>query len=87
VVVRDGRHAVGKVAIWRQWLMVAVGVLVSSAFVVLLGWFIGWSHFRRLWRRRKVRQGKFGGLGQLRGGEAAWSVYSAWAAISPSILW
>ena len=44
----------GKVPIWAQWLGVAAGVLLSSAFAVFLGWFIGWSHFRRLWRRQKV---------------------------------
>jgi hypothetical protein len=42
-----------KVSIWAQWLGVAAGVLLSSAFAVFLGWFIGWSHFRRLWRRRR----------------------------------
>ena len=47
----------GKVPIWAQWLGVAAGVLLSSAFVVFLGWFIGWSHVRRLWRRPKVAPG------------------------------
>jgi membrane protein DedA with SNARE-associated domain len=47
-----------KVSIWAQWLGFATGVLLSSAFAVFLGWFIGWSHFRRLWRRRKVAAGK-----------------------------
>jgi membrane protein DedA with SNARE-associated domain len=43
-----------KVSIWAQWLGVAAGVLLSSAFAVFLGWFIGWSHFRRWCRRRKI---------------------------------
>jgi hypothetical protein len=47
----------GKVSIRVQWLGVAAGVLLSSAFVVFLGWFIGWSHVRRLWRRRKAVTG------------------------------
>jgi hypothetical protein len=34
-----------EVSIWVQWLGGAIGVLLNSAFVVLLGWFIGWSHF------------------------------------------
>jgi membrane protein DedA with SNARE-associated domain len=47
-----------KVSIWAQWLGVAAGVLLSSVFAVFLGWFIGWSHFRRLWGRRKVPPGQ-----------------------------
>ena len=57
----------GKVSIWAQALGVAIGVLLSSAFVVLFGWFIGWSHFRRLWPRRKVAPGAARGLGQVLG--------------------
>jgi hypothetical protein len=34
-----------KVSIWVQWLGGAIGALLNSVFVVLLGWFIGWSHF------------------------------------------
>jgi hypothetical protein len=47
-VVRLGQLAMAKVSIWVQWLGGAVGVLLSSAFVDLLGWFIGWSHLRRI---------------------------------------
>ena len=44
----------GKASVWVQGLGGAIGVLLSSAFVVFLGWFIGWSKLRRLWTRRKV---------------------------------
>jgi hypothetical protein len=51
-VVRHGRHTMGKVSIWRQWLMVAAGVLFSPAFFPFVAWFIGWPRIRRLWPRR-----------------------------------
>jgi hypothetical protein len=35
-LVRRGRHAMGKVSIWVQWLMLAAGVLLSPVFVVFL---------------------------------------------------
>jgi hypothetical protein len=60
------RPAMAKVSISPQWLVVAAGVLLSSPFAVFLGWFIGWSHFRRLWPGRKVATGK-ARRGQLRG--------------------
>jgi hypothetical protein len=47
----------GKVPIWAQWLMIAVGVLLIPVFVVFLVWFLGWSRLRRLWPRRKVAPG------------------------------
>jgi hypothetical protein len=47
-VVRHGRRTTGRVSIWAQWLGVAVGVLLSLVFVLILAWFIGWSLFRRL---------------------------------------
>jgi ACR3 family arsenite efflux pump ArsB len=31
----------------------AVQWLLNPVFVFILAWFIGWSHFRRLWPRRK----------------------------------
>jgi hypothetical protein len=49
----QGRRTAGKVPIFGQWLGVVVGVLISSAFTLFLAGFIGWSHFRRLWPRRK----------------------------------
>jgi hypothetical protein len=36
-VVRHGHHAMGRVSIWAQWLGVAVGVLLSSVFVLNSG--------------------------------------------------
>jgi hypothetical protein len=42
-VVRRGLRAMGRVSVSKQWLGVAAGVLLSSAFAVFLGWFIGWS--------------------------------------------
>ena len=53
-VVGHGQLAMTEVSIWAQALGVVIGVLLSSAFAVLLGWFIGWSHLRRLWPRRGV---------------------------------
>ena len=47
-VARYGQHAMDRVSIWKQWLGIAVGVLLSSAYVVFLAWFIGWSQLRRL---------------------------------------
>jgi hypothetical protein len=35
----------GWVSIWRQWLGVAGGVLLSSSFAVLLGWLSGGRTF------------------------------------------
>jgi hypothetical protein len=40
-VVGHGQLAMTEVSIWAQALGVVIGVLLSSAFVVLLGWFIG----------------------------------------------
>jgi hypothetical protein len=42
----------GKVSIWRQWVMVVAGVLVSPVFFLLVAWFIGWPRIRRAWPRR-----------------------------------
>jgi len=39
-VLRLGRHAMGKVPIWEQWLMVAAGVLRSPVVVLFLAWFM-----------------------------------------------
>ena len=47
----------GKVPIWAQWLGVAAGVLLSSAFVPFVTWFMGWSRMCRLWTRREVAPG------------------------------
>jgi hypothetical protein len=46
-VVRPGRHTMGKVSIWAQWLMVAAGVLLSPMVAILFAWFIGWPRIRR----------------------------------------
>jgi hypothetical protein len=35
-MVRHGHHAMGRVAIWAQWLIIAAGVLLSRVFAVLL---------------------------------------------------
>ena len=53
-MVRHGHHAMGRVSIWKQWLIVAAGVSLSPAFVLFLAWFIGWSLLRRLWPRRQA---------------------------------
>jgi|SRR5271155_1732086 len=54
-MVRHGHHAMGRVSIWKQWLIVAAGVSLSPAFVLFLAWFIGWSLLRRLWPRPEVK--------------------------------
>jgi hypothetical protein len=53
-VVRHGRHAMGEVSIWRQWVMVAAGVLLSPVFVLFVAWFIGWPRIRLFWRHRDL---------------------------------
>jgi hypothetical protein len=35
-VVRHGPHAMGKVSIWAQWLIITAGVLLSPVFVFLM---------------------------------------------------
>jgi hypothetical protein len=47
-------RAMGKVAIWGQWLIVAIGVLLSPVFAILFVWFIGWPRIRRLWPHREL---------------------------------
>jgi hypothetical protein len=56
-VARHGHNAVGRASIRAQWLGVAVSGLLSSVFVLILAWFIGWPLFRRLWPRRDVAPG------------------------------
>jgi len=41
----------GRVSSTGQWLLIAVGVLLSPVFVLLAACIIGWSLFRKLWRR------------------------------------
>ena len=74
-VVRLGQLAMAKVSIWTQGLGGAIGVLFSSAFVVLLAWFIGWSLLRRLWPRRKVAPGSARRAGAARGGVEALAAF------------
>src|SRR6516162_11301345 len=71
-VAHQRGHGGAKVSISAHWLGITVGILISSAFTLFLGGFIGWSHLRRLWPRREVTellQGAFvqrgfrGGLG------------------------
>jgi hypothetical protein len=61
-VLRQGRHAMGKVSIWAQWLMVTTGVLLSPVFVLFSAWFIGWPHIRRYGRVGRQGWGRDGGL-------------------------
>ena len=56
-VVRHGHHAMGKVSIWAQWLMITAGVLLSSVFSLILACLIGWLLFGRLWPYPEVPSG------------------------------
>lgn len=60
----EERPILGKVPIWAQRLMIAVGVLLSPVFVLFSAWFIGWPRVGRLWQRREV------GCGAVRRAEA-----------------
>jgi len=51
-VMRPRAFRVGRVAIWKQWLVVAAGVLLGAAFAGFVVSFIGWSLLRRLWPRK-----------------------------------
>jgi hypothetical protein len=49
LVVRDGRQAMGKVPLWKQWAKIIVGLLLTPVFVILTARFIGWPLLRRFW--------------------------------------
>jgi len=60
----------GKVSIWKQWLIIAACILVSPAIMFALACGFGWLVCCRLWPRQVVAPGQVpdGGLGQGRGG-------------------
>jgi hypothetical protein len=62
-----GRHAVGSVSIWAQWLGAAAGVLLSPVFVLFFAWFISWPLLRRLWPHAMVAPASAPGSGRRAG--------------------
>jgi hypothetical protein len=55
---RPGHPARGTVSIWKQWLIIAVSVLLSPVVVLAVACAFGWELVRRLWPRhpRSARQ-------------------------------
>jgi hypothetical protein len=47
-VVRHEHHAMGRVSIWTQWLIIAAGAVLCPVFVLLTACLIGWLLVRKL---------------------------------------
>jgi hypothetical protein len=61
----QGHQAMGRVSIWKQWLIIAAGVVVCPELLLLATWLMGWLLFRRLWLRLEVAVGRhIGRLGR-----------------------
>jgi hypothetical protein len=50
----------GRISVWKPWLGVAAGALLTPLLVIAVIGFISWSHFRQLWPGSRGRTSSYG---------------------------